>query len=113
MKPILVIAAGIMLLAAAALGQSDDQTVYVTKSGTKYHSAGCSYLSKSSIGIKRSELSSKYTPCSRCSPGATEKSTSTEKNSVGETDRTIHTGPRGGQYYINKNGKKVYLRKKK
>jgi hypothetical protein len=25
----------------------------------------------------------------------------------------IHTGPRGGQYYINKNGHKTYIRKKK
>jgi hypothetical protein len=26
--------------------------------------------------------------------------------------RTIHTGPRGGKYYINKNGKKTYVKKK-
>lgn len=26
--------------------------------------------------------------------------------------RTIHTGPRGGQYYINSNGNKTYIRKK-
>ncbi|HCN05541.1 MAG TPA: hypothetical protein DIS79_07960 [Bacteroidetes bacterium] len=26
---------------------------------------------------------------------------------------TIHTGPRGGQYYINANGKKTYVRGKK
>ncbi len=25
--------------------------------------------------------------------------------------RTIHTGPRGGQYYINKNGNKTYIRR--
>ena len=24
-------------------------------------------------------------------------------------DRTIYTGPRGGRYYINENGKKVYV----
>lgn len=27
--------------------------------------------------------------------------------------RTIHTGPRGGQYYINSNGKKTYVPKRK
>lgn len=26
-------------------------------------------------------------------------------------DRTIHTGPRGGKYYINSNGKKTYIKK--
>jgi len=31
----------------------------------------------------------------------------------GSSDRQILTGPRGGQYYINSNGKKVYIRKKK
>jgi hypothetical protein len=27
------------------------------------------------------------------------------------SSRTIHTGPRGGRYYINKNGKKTYIKK--
>lgn len=26
------------------------------------------------------------------------------------TPRTIHTGPRGGRYYINKNGNKTYIK---
>lgn len=26
-------------------------------------------------------------------------------------DRTIYTGPRGGRYYINEKGKKVYIKK--
>ena len=29
------------------------------------------------------------------------------------SSRVIHTGPRGGKYYINSKGKKVYQRKKK
>lgn len=28
-------------------------------------------------------------------------------------DKVIHTGPRGGKYYINSKGKKVYVKKKK
>ncbi|WP_065218026.1 MULTISPECIES: hypothetical protein [Butyricimonas] len=28
------------------------------------------------------------------------------------SSRVIHTGPRGGKYYINKNGKKTYVKKK-
>lgn len=44
-------------------------TVYVTKSGTKYHSAGCSYLSSSKIEISLDDAKSKgYTPCSKCNP---------------------------------------------
>jgi hypothetical protein len=45
------------------------QTVYITKSGSKYHSDGCSYLKKSSTPIDIKEVVSKgYTPCSRCKP---------------------------------------------
>jgi hypothetical protein len=33
--------------------------------------------------------------------------------STSSSDRTIYTGPRGGKYYINSNGKKVYLSKNK
>jgi len=29
----------------------------------------------------------------------------------GTPSRTIHTGPRGGQYYINSNGNKTYIKK--
>jgi len=45
-------------------------TVYITKSGTKYHRAGCRYLSKSSISAALSTLSSKYDACSVCNPMA-------------------------------------------
>ena len=47
---------------------SDDIIVYVTKTGTKYHSAGCRYLSKSCIPIKLSEAKKRYSPCSVCNP---------------------------------------------
>ena len=32
------------------------------------------------------------------------------KPSATSTDRTIYTGPRGGHYYINSKGKKVYVK---
>ena len=45
------------------------QTVYVTKTGSKYHSDGCRYLSSSCIPISLSEAKSEgYTPCSVCDP---------------------------------------------
>ena len=43
-------------------------TVHVTKTGSKYHMAGCSYL-KSDIPINIIDaVNSGYTPCSRCNP---------------------------------------------
>lgn len=42
--------------------------VYVTKTGSKYHSAGCQYLSKSSIPISLSDARASYSPCSKCNP---------------------------------------------
>lgn len=46
---------------------SDNSTVYVTKTGQKYHRDGCSSLSKSKIPMILSEAVSKgYTPCQSC-----------------------------------------------
>ena len=49
---------------------NDEQsvTVYVTKSGTKYHLDGCRYLSSSKIPISLEEARKKYQPCSVCHP---------------------------------------------
>lgn len=44
-------------------------TVYVTKTGKKYHRKGCSSLSRSRRAIKLSEAKEQgYAPCSRCRP---------------------------------------------
>lgn len=44
-------------------------TVYVTRTGEKYHSAGCSYLSQSCYEISYSDaIDQGYTACSRCDP---------------------------------------------
>ena len=43
-------------------------TVYVTKTGGKYHRAGCRYLSRSSIPIDLTAASRRYSPCSACRP---------------------------------------------
>lgn len=44
-------------------------TVYVTKTGKKYHLGTCSYLSKSSIPIKLQDAKARgYSPCSKCNP---------------------------------------------
>lgn len=48
---------------------SGDVTVYITKSGTKYHKDGCSSLSKSKITIKLKDAKANgYTSCNKCNP---------------------------------------------
>ena len=42
--------------------------VYITRTGSKYHSAGCHHLSKSMIQIKLSEAIKRYEACSVCRP---------------------------------------------
>jgi hypothetical protein len=43
-------------------------TVYVTKSGTKYHRAGCRYLRNSSIPMTLEDAAKAHSPCSVCKP---------------------------------------------
>ena len=43
-------------------------TVYVTKTGSKYHRAGCRSLSKSQISMKLADAAARYSPCSICKP---------------------------------------------
>ncbi len=49
----------------------DEKTeiVYITKTGEKYHRAGCRYLSKSQIAIELDDAVARgYEPCSVCKP---------------------------------------------
>lgn len=44
-------------------------TVYITNTGGKYHSSGCSYLKSSKIAISKDDAEAQgYEPCSRCHP---------------------------------------------
>jgi micrococcal nuclease len=46
-----------------------DVTVYITRTGAKYHSSGCRYLSRSMIPISLKDAVARgYTPCLVCSP---------------------------------------------
>jgi len=45
-------------------------TVYVTKSGSKYHRDSCRYLSKSKKAMTLAEASARYSPCKGCKPPA-------------------------------------------
>ena len=44
-------------------------TVYITKTGEKYHSYGCQYLRQSCIAIDKDDaIAQGYSPCSKCNP---------------------------------------------
>jgi micrococcal nuclease len=47
---------------------AQEQTVYVTRTGSKYHQTGCRYLSKGMIPIELKEAAQRYGPCSVCRP---------------------------------------------
>ncbi|MFC1539892.1 thermonuclease family protein [Gemmatimonadota bacterium] len=49
-------------------GGGDDILVYITRTGTKYHRAGCHHLKHSRIPIRLSGARKRYEPCSVCIP---------------------------------------------
>jgi micrococcal nuclease len=54
---------------SGAAKDTQEQTVYITRSGKKYHSEGCRSLKKSKIPISLEEAKQKgYGPCSICNP---------------------------------------------
>ncbi|MGE5571660.1 MAG: stalk domain-containing protein [Bacteroidota bacterium] len=51
--------------------EKKDVTIYITKTGSKYHRLGCRYLSKSSIPISLEDAKPRgYAPCSVSGPPA-------------------------------------------
>jgi hypothetical protein len=51
------------------IGNVFPQTVYITKTGEKYHAEDCRYLSRSSYAIELSDAIARgYDPCSVCKP---------------------------------------------
>jgi len=47
---------------------NDEVTVYVTRTGTKYHRGSCRYVSRSKIPMKLSKAKARYHPCRVCKP---------------------------------------------
>lgn len=82
---------------------TQDVTVYITKTGKKYHAAGCRYLSKSCIPISLNDaISQGYTPCSVCGGGSNIKKESNKSDSYYDSDRVKVKG------YYRKDG--TYVR---
>jgi len=59
----------LFLLVACVCNSSEAQTVYVTRTGEKYHVSSCHYLRYSKIAISLREAKAQgYTACSVCRP---------------------------------------------
>jgi hypothetical protein len=70
-RPVTRLAVALVLLVAfavTAFAQSASTTVYVTRTGAKYHTASCRYLSRSQIPTALGEASKRFGPCSVCRP---------------------------------------------
>lgn len=63
----LTVVAVVTALAGLHAQQPADK-VFVTKTGTKYHRASCSSLSKSKIEMTLAEAAARYSPCKICKP---------------------------------------------
>ena len=66
-----VVAPQLSYAAGQSTGAKQDPqtiTVYVTRTGAKYHRDGCRYLSRSKIPMSLKDAVKKYTPCSVCKP---------------------------------------------
>lgn len=75
------------------------QTVYITKTGKKYHRASCSYLKQSSIAIDLKDAVARgYTPCSRCKPPVLkEKISKVEPNDETKVEKKTIEGTNSGE----------------
>lgn len=52
----------------ARASEPEGETVYVTRTGSKYHRSGCQYLRRSRIPVSLKEAKRSYEPCSVCRP---------------------------------------------
>lgn len=81
----LVVSLLLLVLHGCAVGQAKEEeaeqkqdTVYVTHSGKKYHTAGCRYLSTSTALTLTSAMQKGYAACSVCKPPVQTKSKATQ-----------------------------------
>lgn len=87
----------------------ENKTVKKTTSNNQNEKKQCIAITKSGNQCSRNaEEGSDY--CWQHQKTQVKETPKTNYNSSG---KTIYTGPRGGQYYINKNGNKTYIKKKK
>jgi micrococcal nuclease len=96
--------------AAVTPTKADENTiVYITRTGAKYHSGSCRYLSMSKIPISLKEAVEKgYGPCSVCGPPVLKATITKPKAKETTTDVTVYVTRTGAKYH---RGSCSYLRK--
>src|ERR1035438_9793705 len=78
------------LFVVLLISSTISQTVHITKSGKKYHSAGCIFL-KSDIPIDLKDAVNRgYTPCSKCNPPVLTSSNQNNITSNSYSNTTIN-----------------------
>lgn len=77
-------------------------TVHITRTGSKYHRGGCSYLRKSDYTMNILDaIKQGYTPCSRCNPPAPDVSVAysdTTSNTTSTLNSTVSDNTYSGYY---------------
>lgn len=79
-------------------------TVHITRTGSKYHRGGCSYLRKSDYTINILDaINQGYTPCSRCNPprpdvSVTTSDSTTKSNTTSNTVASMQSNAYVGYY---------------
>ncbi len=82
-----------LLIACSVSSGVEAQTVYITRTGTKYHDAYCRYLRQSKIEIKlKDAIARGYDACSVCEPPTSEDENEEEAAQPGVANEA--TAPR-------------------
>jgi hypothetical protein len=66
---------------------SADELVYITKTVTRYHRAGCRALARSATAIRLAEVGTRYQPCGECHPTRLPRAVSMLRLVRGKVDR--------------------------
>jgi micrococcal nuclease len=91
----------VIFLLSSLTSWAEDITVYITKTGTKYHREGCSSLSRSSIPISLANAVERgYTPCKICNPPSVAQAIPLEKAST-ETQEAITSETPSSLYRVD------------
>jgi hypothetical protein len=93
-----VLVATLSALTVAAAPQTNaEQTVYVTRTGKKYHVAGCRYLRSSQREMNlKDAVAAGYTPCSVCNPPRLSAVGQESNRPASETDQASSNAVRAG-----------------
>jgi hypothetical protein len=77
----------VLVILSIAIG-AEAQTVYVTRTGSKYHRGDCRYLHSSKIETKLTDAKANYTPCSVCKPPTEVKTKEAGSSASGSSQET-------------------------